>query len=61
MIQSENDAAMALQISNALTQALLKYRLQNAPKEVRPYSLYSYKKFNTLLNIKQSKVILVCS
>lgn len=34
MIATEDDAAMALQISNALTQALLKYRLMNAPKEV---------------------------
>ncbi|XP_053374471.1 uncharacterized protein LOC123532981 [Mercenaria mercenaria] len=34
MIATEDDAAMALQISNALTQALLKYRIQNAPREL---------------------------
>jgi hypothetical protein len=35
MINTEEDAAMALQVSNALTQALLQYRLKNVPKEVR--------------------------
>lgn len=34
MIKTEEDAAMALQVSNALTQALLQYRLKNVPKEV---------------------------
>ena len=34
MIATEDDAAMALQISNTLTQALLKFRLQNATKQV---------------------------
>ncbi|XP_056008299.1 uncharacterized protein LOC125665584 isoform X2 [Ostrea edulis] len=34
MINTEEDAAMALQVSNALTQALLQYRLKNVPKEL---------------------------
>ena len=34
LIKTEEDAAMALQVSNALTQALLQYRLKNVPKEV---------------------------
>lgn len=34
MIKTEEDAAMALQVSNALTQALLQYRLKNVPKEL---------------------------
>ena len=35
MIATEDDAAMALQISNTLTQALLKFRLQHATKQVQ--------------------------
>ena len=31
---SEEDASMALQVSNALTQALLQFRMNNLPKEV---------------------------
>ncbi|XP_052232117.1 uncharacterized protein LOC127845316 isoform X3 [Dreissena polymorpha] len=34
MISSEDDAAMAMQISNALSQALLKYRLQSGTTEM---------------------------
>nr|XP_022308107.1 vacuolar protein sorting-associated protein 37C-like [Crassostrea virginica] len=34
LIKTEEDAAMALQVSNALTQALLQYRLKNVPKEL---------------------------
>lgn len=34
MIHTEDEAAMALQVSNALTQALLQYQLKNISKEV---------------------------
>ena len=34
MVTSEDDAAMALEISNALSQALLQYRLQKGSQEV---------------------------
>ncbi|KAK3108672.1 hypothetical protein FSP39_013009 [Pinctada imbricata] len=34
MINTEEEAAMALQVSNALTQALLQYRLKHVPKEL---------------------------
>ena len=36
LIMNEDDAALALQASNVLTQALLNYRLKSVPKEVRP-------------------------
>ena len=38
MINTEDEAAMALQVSNALTQALLQYRLKNVSQEVSIYS-----------------------
>ncbi|XP_077978409.1 uncharacterized protein LOC144433889 isoform X2 [Glandiceps talaboti] len=34
IVRNEEDAAMALQVSNALTQALLNYRLRNVPAEL---------------------------
>lgn len=33
LVTSEEDASMALQVSNALTQALLQFRMNNLPKE----------------------------
>ena len=40
-MSSEEDASMALQVSNALTQALLQFRMNNLPKEVRkPHNMY---------------------
>ena len=34
MVKNEEDASMALQVSNALTQALLNYRIKHMPAEV---------------------------
>ena len=34
LVTSEEDASMALHVSNALTQALLQFRMNNLPKEV---------------------------
>ncbi len=34
-MSSEEDASMALQVSNALTQALLQFRMNNLSQEVR--------------------------
>ena len=40
-MSSEEDASMALQVSNALTQALLQFRMNNLPKEVRkPHNMH---------------------
>jgi len=33
-VSSEEDASMALQVSNALTQALLQFRMNNLPQGV---------------------------
>ena len=33
-MSSEEDASVALQVSNALTQALLQFRMNNLPQEV---------------------------
>ena len=34
LVSSEEDASMALQVSNALTQALLQFRMNNLKQEV---------------------------
>ena len=34
-MSSEEDASVALQVSNALTQALLQFRMNSLPQEVR--------------------------
>ncbi|XP_035688768.1 zinc finger RNA-binding protein-like [Branchiostoma floridae] len=39
LVSSEDDAAMALQLSNALTKALLSYRLKNVPPELLKHAM----------------------
>lgn len=70
MIKTEEDAAMALQVSNALTQALLQYRLKNVPKEVCIFNtnftiskksgneVYMYINFKIKLHVATNLVLL---
>ena len=44
MVKNEEDASMALQVSNALTQALLNYRIKHMPAEVS-YNIQCMNKF----------------
>ncbi|ESP00185.1 hypothetical protein LOTGIDRAFT_238678 [Lottia gigantea] len=54
LISNEDEAEMALQVSNALTQALLKYRLKTLPPEMVKDALPNYGEIVSQLDVSQS-------